>query len=630
MGNGLKKRFWIGAGTVVLLLFCALAVIAPKVVDSAWLKATLKAQVAKQVAGEFDFQKADLIILPYPVVSLHQVSLSIPASAQIHLDNLKVYPRLFPLLIGKISLDKIVIDKPDLSLPLPKRSAVRTKEVKASSHTAFPENILAELSPVLAPISNLDIGLEQGTLRLFSGDAQVLLVEDINGEFKISGKSLSATISSLRALHKNEKIIAQVKNFKGSILYSEQKSLLTVEDLTFSYPRVQLSGIYTFDQTAPHASLEIKSQNADIGTLRDALPAIINALYGEQPVIRQIFDITRGGTVSQASFHVEGKSPGDLAVFESMRIQAHIQNGDIFLENLGLDLQEVTGDVNIANTILAGNNLEARLGNSHGSGGSLKFGLVPKEKTPFHLDLDLDADLAEVPPLLEQLISNEKITRYLSLFDNIAGSGRGRIILGDKLESLSTRVEVNEIAVTGNFKPIPYPFTIDSGRFVYEGLETQTFDLQGKVGRSTFSDYSSRYNWEGEPGIDVQSGTFHLALDEIFPWLASDTKLKEELQNIANITGRADITIKSLKGPLLKPAQLQYDLLCDLNDVTLSTPALPGPLKITKGKAHFIPNKMVFENLQAGLQDSSLTYSAVLRNFISGKTNADKFAPRAD
>ncbi|MBW2506189.1 MAG: AsmA family protein [Deltaproteobacteria bacterium] len=561
MGNGFKKRFWIGTGTLVLLsLLCALAVILPRFVDSAWLKATVKATVAKQITGEFDFQKADLIILPSPAVSLQQVSLSIPLTAQTHLETLKVYPRLLPLLIGKINLDKIVLNKPDLSLALPQKSAERTEAGKALRQTTFPENILTKLSSVLAAISDLDIVLEQGTLRLFSDDVQLFLVENINGEFKISGQSLSAAISSLTVRHENKKIIAQVENFKGNIQFSRQVSTITVEDLALSYPQVQLSGSFVLDQTAPHASLNISSQNTNIKEVREVLPVFINAFYGEQPLVRQIFDIARGGTVSQANFHVEGNSPADLADFESMRIRAHVKDGKILLSDLGLDLQEVTGDVVIANGILEGSNLQAMLGNSTGSNGNLELGLVQKDTTPLHLDLDLNADLSEVPPLLKHLIPKKQILEYLSLFENIEGTGQGRLTLGESLESLTVRVEANKISGQANYKPIPFPVTINGGRILFDGLKTHSFDLQGKIGRSTFTHYSSRMNFEGEPSIEVESGSLHLVLDEIYPWLSSQKRLEDNLRPIKNITGLAEVTVKSINGPLLQPANLHYDL----------------------------------------------------------------------
>ena len=147
MGICLKKLYWVGAGAVfLLLLLFALAVIVPRVVDSAWLKSTIQAQVAKQVKGEFAFQKAELVILPHPAVSLQQVSLNIPETAQVSLVTLRVYPRLLPLLIGNIELDKIVIDNPDFSLPLPEKSAKKQEEEKPFNLNTFLETVSTKLS----------------------------------------------------------------------------------------------------------------------------------------------------------------------------------------------------------------------------------------------------------------------------------------------------------------------------------------------------------------------------------------------------------------------------------------------------------------------------------------------------
>jgi hypothetical protein len=110
-------------------------------------------------------------------------------------------------------------------------------------------------------------------------------------------------------------------------------------------------------------------------------------------------------------------------------------------------------------------------------------------------------------------------------------------------------------------------------------------------------------------------------LDEIFPWLASFEKLAEETKNITNITGIAEVTVKSIKGPLLQPANLQYELQGALKNINLTAKTLPGPLNIKTGQINIVPDKITFNNLQADLLDSSLTYSGVLQNFIDGKTN---------
>ncbi len=422
--------------------------------------------------------------------------------------------------------------------------------------------------------------------------------------------------TSFATLHEDKRITAIIDNLKGNIQHTDHLSSITVEDLTLSNPQVQLSGSFNFDKTVPGANLDIKLHNADITGVREVLPAFITALYGDLPVVQEIFNNVRGGTVTQASFAVKGKSLEDLAEFESMVIQGHIENGDISLSDLGLNLQGVAGEVTIAKGIFQGKNLQANLGNTTGRKGSLTHDLVKEEITPFHLDLEFNADLSEVPSLLKQLVPNKKFIEYLTLFESVEGTGQGRLTLGESLESLSVRVEVDKIAAQAIFKPIPYPITIDGGKIIYDGQKVEAHDLQGKIGKSSFSNYSDLMNWEDEPTMDLQSGTFHVVLDEIYPWIASFEKLAEELNNITEITGVAEVTVKSIKGPLLQPANLQYELQGALKNINLTAKTLPGPLNIKTGQVNIIPDKISFKNLQADLLDSSVTYSGVLQNFI--------------
>ena len=631
MSRGFKILYWAGASAVLFLaLILALAVTLPRIVDSARLKETIKTEIASQIKGDFDFQKAELTILPSLSVVLQQVSLNIPETAQVSLDTIRVYPRLLPLIIGNIELDKIVIDNPDFSLSLPQKSARRQEEEKPLNLSASLETIQTELSLVLAAIPGLDIGLQQGTLRFFSGDAQVLLVENIDAEFKIRDQGLFTTISSFTALHENEKIFAKIEHLKGSIQYSEQSFAITVDDLNLSSPQIQLSGIFKFDRTVPHASLDIASQKTDITKVREVLPVFINALYGDLPVVREIFDIIRGGTVSQASLHVKGESPADLAVFEYMVFQAHVKDGEVLLPDFGLDLRGVTGDISIAGGVLEGKNLQAKLGHTTGSGGTLKLELAQKKTTPFHLDLDLDADLSEIPPLMTKLVPNKQILEYLSLVENLEGTGLGRLTMGESLESLSTRVVINKISGQVNYKPIPYPITVNGGRIVIDGLKVESFNLQGKVGKSTFSNYSSRMSFEDEPTINVETGTFQVVLDEIFPWLTTNEKLTQELKNIKNISGIADITVKNIKGSPLQPADLEYELEGTLKNIALTATTLPGALNIKSGSAEIVPDKIILIDLHGALLDTTLTSSGVLQNFINGKTNAELIITNAE
>ncbi|UCD66159.1 MAG: AsmA-like C-terminal domain-containing protein [Deltaproteobacteria bacterium] len=707
MVKGSKILYWAGAGAALLLiLLIAAAFITPRIVDSDWLKGIIKSGVADQIDGDFDFQRAELIILPSPAVLLHQVNLAIPDTVKAKLDSLKVYPKLIPLLTGNIELNKIVIDKPDYSMPLPQRKDEEPEDEEEFSLNVFLKATSEELTPVVSAVAGLEVVIRNGTLRLLDGDKEVYLFDNINTEVNVTTDSLTISMSSganiwqnvnlkikiipssqkakgrivfdrlsnkklvryfladrtpllgdsfvnlqldfsaspdeglsakikssnstLAVLGKeNDQVIAEIANLEGSIHYTDERSTFTVEDLVLSYPKLQLQGTFSVDSTLPHAELDLKITNANIQSLNEVLPVFIRAYYREMPVVKEIFNITRGGTIIEAGFRVEGKSPADLGVFEAMRIQGHMKDGHIVLTDLGLDLKSVVGEISITNGILEGKNLQAQLRNTTGSDGILKLGLIQKETTPFHLDLNLNADLADVIPVLKVMLLGDNIQDHLSLYESLEGAAQGRLTLGETLESLKVRVQVDKIDAQAQYKLIPYPISVDGGSLLVEGLKIQSHKLQGKIGSSTFTNYSDLMNWEGEPNVDIQSGTFQLVMDEIFPWLTSNKKLAEELKNIENISGLAEIKITKFKGPLLKPGKIEYDLQGNLKNITLTATTLPGPLNIKSGQANIIPDKISFENFHAGLLDSSLIYSGVLQNFISGTLKAEVIVTNA-
>ncbi|MDX1776186.1 MAG: AsmA-like C-terminal region-containing protein, partial [Desulfobulbales bacterium] len=164
---------------------------------------------------------------------------------------------------------------------------------------------------------------------------------------------------------------------------------------------------------------------------------------------------------------------------------------------------------------------------------------------------------------------------------------------------------------------------IDGGRIIYDGKRLESYNMQGKIGNSSFSDYSHRIDWEKEPVIDVQSGKFYLVMDEIYPWLASYESLADDSQDIQNISGIAEISVKSIKGPLLQPKDLDYDVQGVLKGIALATPILPAPLNIKSGRINIVPDRIIFEDFKADLLDSLLTFSGVLKKFITGRTSAE-------
>ena len=196
MGNGSKKLYWAGAGAAFLfVLLVAITVIVPRVIDTVWLKEIIQTEIAKQINGDFGFQKVELVLLPTPSISLKQIDLAIPETVKANLEVLRVYPKLLPLFSGNIELNRVIIDTPDFSLPLPERQK-KTDPEKTFSFDKVLENSFSETAQILAAIQGLEVDVRNGTLRLFADAEPVFLFEDINGEYAFGTKSLTITVSS--------------------------------------------------------------------------------------------------------------------------------------------------------------------------------------------------------------------------------------------------------------------------------------------------------------------------------------------------------------------------------------------------------------------------------------------------
>ena len=699
MGQGSKKVYWVSGAASFILVFFFLAVILPRIVDSDWLKELIQTEFTQHVSGNIDFQKAELSILPVPVISLHNVNLDVPDTVEGSLDTVRLYPMILPLFLGSIELGQVIIDSPDLSLPLPGRQ-IKKQTAENYFLSVLNGTSAGQLSQKLSDIPYLKVRIHNGSMHFYSGPEQIFLFENINGSFvsgnknvetslncssnlwksfelnatfapdsqkgngrillrEINGKTLTnyflpeisprmettlpvlevgftyepesglkvdiqSEDSSVTAVSGGKTVTAKIDNLKGSIQLVDNRRSVTVEDLSLSYPGLRLGGSFLYNKAEQQAGLNIEVQNGDITGLQESLPIFINAFYGDLPIVEKVFDIIKGGTATRVSFNVAGKSLKDLAVFESMFFRGRLENTDVTISYLDLHMQEVTGEATISGGVLKGKNLEAKLGNTTGKDGSLLLGLVQKHATPFQLDLELDADFADVLPVLKRLLPDPNMQYHLSLFKNIEGAGQGRLTLGNNLDSFTYRIEVEKINLRGNYSPIPFPIIINGGKLAFNGQQTESYDIQGKLGESTFTGFSSKLNWTDEPVISVQSGTFHLVLDEIFPWLAGKNRFAEIFKDIKKITGVGEVVVKNIKGPLLQPAKMQYELHGSINNIVLTSDTLPGSLEVKTGRAEIFNDKIILEDLQAGLLGSSITLtSGVIQNLIEGSLGAD-------
>jgi hypothetical protein len=447
---------------------------------------------------------------------------------------------------------------------------------------------------------------------------------DINLTYKSKGlddfqADLQTTLPHLTINLEDRETDIQGKSLKTSISIQKDLARLLINELVLTTPRISLTGEYMQQYDPGLHTLLLTGKDANI----EAIHETAQVLKGwETPLMDIIFDILTSGEVPRISFQTQGKTLKELGKLENMHIKGSLQQGRITVPGINLDLEEVNGEVEIVDTILSGTGVEAKLGNSFGSQGQFKLGLIG-EDIPFHLDVMVDADLSELPAILDKVIDNKAALEYFHQVTNLQGKALARLVLGESLKTIKPEIDVTEVSLTGDYKLIPYPIEISQGRVSYKNDQLSLFDMNGRLGNSSFTEYTSTITLDETPELEVGSGRLNIHLEEIYSWLSSKEELQEDVSVVKSLTGMADLTITRLAGPALEPLNWDIEGRCDLRDVSVLTSYFPEMISITKGSFRHIPDKITLESVETNFMDSTITVSGDLTDYMSENPQAE-------
>ncbi|MDZ7582827.1 MAG: AsmA-like C-terminal region-containing protein [Deltaproteobacteria bacterium] len=377
---------------------------------------------------------------------------------------------------------------------------------------------------------------------------------------------------------------------------------------------MRVAGQLTSAFDAAQLHLQIEGRNIDVKATRQAALA----LAGENDGVRGIFEVLKGGTVPQITLTARGESLNGLANMETLDIRGQMRAGDIVIPGVQLDLTDTDGDVVISGGILEGKNLRARLGNSIGHNGTLTLGLAGGD-APFHLDIDVRADLAQLPPILGRLIDNKDLRSELAKIKDLKGSANGKLVLGEKLGKVSVTVAAADMRLNARYGGIEQPVTITGGNFSYAGTRIAIGQLSGSLGKSTFSGLSGGFDWGKAGELEIASGRCRLYLAEVVPWLAAVDALHQASTYYGGEKGIITISAISVKGPLQTPRAWHFDLLGEVEDLVLKDlPNQPGPLTIAALTFKADPGELAYTDGRFSMLDAAVRMAGTHRDYRTG------------
>jgi len=597
------------------LLIFILILSLDKLINQKQILDKIQSNVSETINGQITFQQIHVSFFPRPQLVVQQCRFSVPDTIKGTVASLSIFPKLLPLMVGKFHNSKITLNRPDIEININRKPKSEDKHSDSFSFGTIEEKVGAIIGAALSKAPGLRVRLKNARLNILKENKVAFWLQDTNADIEVSKDHISLDMSSDASLFENILL-------KGAVYLFKDKLLFSISNLKLGNPQLNLSGKLdirrTLPSTSPKVNLELMGKDVDVGSTRKATLDLI----GESPVVKEIFEIVNGGKVPFIQFTSHGESMEELGELENITIKSNISNGEIFVPKVDLDLTDVTGDVTISKGILKGKNLKARMGASNCLDGSLELGLEGKDAL-FHLDLTLEADLSQLPPILKRVVHNEAFIKENLLIDNVKGRATGRLVLGESFASINVFVDISQFNLSANYRQLPHRLTINDGRYFMEGNTSSIKNASGSMGNSTFDEVSGQINWDDIPHLKIASGRAKIELKEIYPWLLSSKIISGKLQDLKNVKGILALSSMSLNGPFLEPKKYQFQIEGGFQNLNLDSSLLPGSLAASKGNFSITSKNISMTDVQTRVHDTSLKISGTLKDYLKGLSLVD-------
>ncbi len=431
----------------------------------------------------------------------------------------------------------------------------------------------------------------------------------------------NVTVSQITIQDGGEKTTLGNGSVAGSFLLDTQQLDITLTRFRFDDPRLSATGRYVNNFDTRTVTLDLESRDTDAAAVRRCALA----LDGKDRVSRRIFEIVRDGEVPLISFNARANSTPDLKKMENYTITGTLEHGTVFAPKAELLVSGVHGDVYIEDGILYARNLTGKSGGTSTREGVLKVGLR-KEDPTFHLDLPLDADLADLPEVLFRVVKDEPLLRELKGTSGVKGRTRGRLVLGESLDAVNVRVETGPFQLAGNYARIPDYIEVDGASFLLDQSKLTIQGLAGKAGNKTkLTNVDFSYDWKGGRVLEIKSrDMFVLALLHVDPLIRMREDWMQTLTGGTNPVGGA-VHLDSLhfKGPLDDSSKWVFNAEGAMEGVTAKVRYFSGPMTLKSGRFELNRETFTLKQISASFSDSNLLISGTLNGYFEKLRTAD-------
>jgi hypothetical protein len=590
----MRRLAWT-LGAIVLAAVAAVALV-PVLIDARAVQTELQRRLSATLGGQVSWQELDVRLLPAPRGELRGLRVDIPAKLGASADEVKVYLRLWPLLRGEPQISSIAVQRPQ----------VRITPAGAATDEQKTVDVMALYRAAMEPAAR--------ALQDFAPEMEFQLNE------AVVALGEQFTLRDVRALARTDSSGVQLEASSAATLWQRLSVKARVEYADLSArASATLEGL-ALDKDVPPAPLraELRTDGAkaiecdfdgSVGALVSAVKGKLLLPAGRSPHLAA--ELT-GVDVAQALALARKKGVA-LEVVESAEGKLSLATTASIDESWGLTLRVVKSDAAVKLAQLPWK-LSPRAAQVSASKARVNVsgleGFIEKSTfSAVNADIDLEGkrlasasgrarlELEQWLPWLRKQLPLEEI-RSLSGQADVA---LNRLALRfDKPAEADFDAVVTPRKVSAAVRTLPFPISVTDGSVRAGRSRIVVRNVAGSLGQSRFDGAAAQIELGKAPRVSSASARASVRLDEWFPWL----KQKMPLEEVASVSGQADVELKALALRFDRPGEADYDLAMTPRQVSVSIKGLPDTVSLQGGLVRAGPQRVAVENAAVAMLDA--------------------------
>lgn len=247
----LKRLAW-AAGILIVFVLTA-HILLPFIVNTSELRHRILSQANKRVGGEVDFQALSVVLLPIPHAVVTQGRIELPGAYGVHFAEGVLYPRFWPLLTGRVKVDRLKIIEPEIIIPVTSDRVFARQPTQGHPLEEMDRWIRGALTRAAGVLGPSALRIKGGRLTFTRASQPPVTFSQIRIKASVSDKMLSLSASGRSNL-------ANTFEIEGEFAFDNLNGRGRIEFTGFDTARLASMGLIP-----PKAPVAVKDADLTLG-----------------------------------------------------------------------------------------------------------------------------------------------------------------------------------------------------------------------------------------------------------------------------------------------------------------------------------------------------------------------------